>query len=306
VSGLAAGLALPIPTLPIESAKKDPAVPLSTVFADGAYGTTGADRYLEIVVDDGSNTFDANDKPITPRQQITSTGFAFQARYADELNSSANMTVNTSTGALTAKAITGTSVAVTGGGTISGVHVGNGAQLTALAGANITANSVPSGALVAAVRDALCPPGTVVAYMGTTAPDGWLLCNGASVSRTLYNNLYTVIGNASGSADTANFNVPDLRGRFLRGWDNGIGRDPDRAARTAMAAGGNAGDAIGSIQTDAFRSHTHTEYRTDYGGTGTQAGGYGWPNYTYATQSGATGGSETRPINAYVNYIIKY
>jgi microcystin-dependent protein len=308
VSGLAAGLGLtPTPTLASEGAKNNATVPLSTVFADGAYGTTGADRYLEIVVEDGSGTFDANDKPITPRQQITSTGFAFQARYADELTSSANMSVNTSTGALTAKAITGTSVAVTGGGTISGVHVGNGAQLTALAGANITANSVPSGALVAAVRDALCPPGTVVAYMGTTAPDGWLLCQGQSVSRTLYDKLYAVIGNATGSADTANFNVPDLRGRFLRGVDGNAGRDPDSGTRTAMNPLGNPGNQVGSVQADAFKSHTHTNnllggWSTRYVNYNGSGGSYGFQE----TASSATGGSETRPINAYVNYIIKY
>jgi microcystin-dependent protein len=308
VSGLAAGLGLPIPAIGSEQAKKDPAVPLSSVFADGAYGTTGADRYLEIVVEDGSGTFDANDKPITPRQQITSTGFAFQARYADELNSSANMTVNTSTGALTAKAITGTSVAVTGGGTISGVHVGNGAQLTALAGANITADSVPLGALVAAVQQALCPPGTVVAYMGlaTAVPAGWLLCDGKSYSRNApYDKLYAVIGSASGSADTANFNVPDLRGMFLRGVDGNAGRDLDSGTRTALIPGGNAGNQVGSFQADAFKSHTHTENQTQYGGTGTQSGGFNWPNYTSLTNTGTTGGKETRPINTYVNYIIK-
>ena len=321
VSGLAAGLGLtPTPTLASEGAKNNATVPLSTVFADGAYGTTGADRYLEIVVDDGSGTFDANDKPITPRQQITSTGFAFQARYADELTSSANMSVNTSTGALTAKAITGTSVAVTGGGTISGVHVGNGAQLTALAGANITANSVPSGALVAAVRDALCPPGTVVAYMGTTAPDGWLLCNGDSYSRNApYNKLYAVIGNATGSADAANFNVPDLRGRFLRGWTDlagttGVARDPDATntnvatgGRGASNPGGQVGNLIGSLQYDAFRSHRHTSSLLS--GHGTRYVNYSGSNASYGwldVESSATGGNETRPANVYVNYIIKY
>lgn len=309
VSGLAAGLGLPIPTLPIESAKKDPAVPLSTVFADNAYGTTGADRYLEIVVDDGSGTFDANDKPITPRQQITSTGFAFHARYADELTSSTNMTVNTSTGALTAKEITGTSVAVTGGGTISGVHVGNGAQLTALAGANITAGSVPLGALVAAVQQALCPPGTVVAYMGlgTAVPAGWLLCDGKQYSRSApYDKLYAVIGSASGSADTANFNVPDLRGMFLRGVDGSAGRDLDSGQRTALIPGGNAGNNVGSFQADAFKSHTHTN--SLLGGWATRYVNYNGNGASYGfqdTASSATGGSETRPINTYVNYIIK-
>ena len=306
VSGIAAGLpASPTPTTASEGLKNNANVPLSTVFADGT------DRFLEIVVDNGDGSFGSSDLPINPRQQITSTGFAFHARYADEITSSANMTVNTSTGAVTAKAITGTSITASGGGTITGNHVGDGAQLTALAGANITANSIPSTALIAAVREALCPPGTVVAYMGTTAPAGWLLCNGASVSRSTYASLYAVIGNASGSADANNFNVPDLRGRFLRGWDNAIGRDPDRASRTAMATGGNAGDAIGSVQTDAFKSHTHTttDKFTNHAATSASgsAGNTGaTTQFTEKPTSDATGGSETRPINAYVNYIIKF
>jgi microcystin-dependent protein len=308
VSGIAGGLpATPTPTTASEGLKNSVNVPLSTVFADGT------DRYLEIVVDNGDGSFGASDLPINPRQQITSTGFAFHARYADEITSTGNMTVNTSTGAVSAKAITATSVNVSGGGAITGTHVGDGAQLTALAGANITANSVPLAALVAAVQQALCPPGTVVAYMGTTAPAGWLLCNGASVSRTTYAGLYTVIGNASGSADANSFNVPDLRGRFLRGWDNGIGRDPDRAARTAMAAGGNAGDAIGSIQTDAFKNHTHpiTDTYTNFSQTSAQGGsGNTGANGTLeqadTTANSSTGGNETRPINANVNYIIKF
>ena len=306
VSGIAAGLpASPAPTPGSEGLKNNTNVPLSTVFADGT------DRFLEIVVDNGDGSFGTSDLPINPRQQITSTGFAFHARYADEITSSANMTVNTSTGAVTAKAITGTSITASGGGTITGNHVGDGAQLTALAGANITAGTVPSAALVAAVQQALCPPGTVVAYMGTTAPAGWLLCNGASVSRSTYASLYAVIGNASGSADANSFNVPDFRGRFLRGWDNAIGRDPDRASRTAMATGGNAGDAIGSIQGDAFKNHSHTFYDTYTNFSQTSAsGGAGNTGATGTLEqvdtTFQTGGNETRPMNAYVNYIIKF
>jgi hypothetical protein len=314
VSQIAGGLpASPAPIPAGEAAKFNTNVPLSTVFADGT------DRYLEIVVDNGDGSFGAADLPINPRQQITSTGFAFHARYADEITSTSNMTVNTSTGAVTAKAITGTSITASGGGTITGNHVGDGAQLTALAGANITANSIPSTALIAAVQQALCPPGTVVAYMGATAPAGWLLCDGKQYLRNPpYDKLYAVIGNASGSVDTNNFNVPDLRGRFLRGWTSdagttGVARDPDATntnvatgGRGASSTGGNTGNSIGSLQYDAFKSHTHTEYRTDPSGWFVDKGGFGWPNYTYPTESGATGGNETRPANVYVNYIIKF
>jgi microcystin-dependent protein len=166
--------------------------------------------------------------------------------------------------------------------------------------------------LVASVQQALCPPGTITAYGGSTPPDGWLLCNGASFSRSTYASLYAVISTAYGSADVNSFNVPDFRGRFLRGWDNAIGRDPDRASRTAMATGGNAGDAIGSIQTDAIQSHTHA-YNTPT--TANRDGGTGATytnrestvsSTTGAVSAGARTSTETRPINAYVNYIIKF
>jgi len=182
----------------------------------------------------------------------------------------------------------------------------------AITGTDIANTTIPLGALVSAVQQALCPPGTVVAYMGTTAPAGWLLCNGASVSRTTYASLYAVIGNASGSADTNSFNVPDFRGRFLRGWDNNTGRDPDRFSRTAMATGGNINDAIGSIQGDQLKSHNHHIARTvvDWNADA----GFDHRSLAATTDDGHwtgqntefTGGNETRPINAYVNYIIKF
>ncbi len=200
----------------------------------------------------------------------------------------------------------------------SGTSVGFGTVGTAgiaddaITTAKIADASVSLADLVASVQQALCPPGTITAYGGSTPPDGWLLCNGASFSRSTYASLYAVISTAYGSADVNSFNVPDFRGRFLRGWDNAIGRDPDRASRTAMATGGNTGDAIGSIQTDAIQSHTHA-YSTPTtnnrdGGTGaTYSNREGAvTSTTGAVSAGARTSNETRPINAYVNYIIKF
>jgi microcystin-dependent protein len=178
------------------------------------------------------------------------------------------------------------------------------------------------------------PPGTVVAYAGPVVPSGWLLCDGSAVSRTQYANLFSAMGTSSGSGDGATtFNLPDYRGRFLRGVDADAGIDPDRNTRTAASAGGNVGDLVGSLETGAFASHTHTI--SDPGHTHPNPG-TGWyvlhtPNsslvqysiqtgtglgaldgtatnsaMTGITQTNAYGGSETRPINVYVNYIIKY
>ena len=60
--------------------------------------------------------------------------------------------------------------------------------------------------------------GTIVAYGGTTAPDGWLLCDGSAVSRSEYPRLFAVIGTAFGAGDgSTTFNLPDLQQRFPLG-----------------------------------------------------------------------------------------
>lgn len=157
----------------------------------------------------------------------------------------------------------------------------------------------------------LNPVGTIVAYGGKDAPTGWIICDGSAISREKYYELYEAIGEVFGNGDkTTTFNVPDLRGRFLRGVDNmGRGdaaRDPDSATRTAMNDGGNTGDAVGSVQTDEVGPHTHKysemhdERRLTYSGS---------KHFSVFEElkSGDTDkntGSETRPINAYVTYII--
>jgi microcystin-dependent protein len=191
---------------------------------------------------------------------------------------------------------------------------------------------------------AYCPSGTVFAFAGTTAPNGWLLCNGAAVSRSTYSQLYSAIGVGCGSGDgSTTFNIPDLRGRFVRGVDGGSSRDPNAATRTAMNSGGNTGNNVGSVQTGDFTAHSHTVANHNHGGgshnhgfsgntidlhgngglqvstlavgdsnvggygTYTPSGsiGYASPISTQAPGTDSQGGSESRPINAYMNYIIK-
>ena len=62
------------------------------------------------------------------------------------------------------------------------------------------------------------PVGTISAFGGSTAPDGWLLCQGQALSRTEYASLFSVIGTSFGSGDgSTTFNIPDLRGKFAEG-----------------------------------------------------------------------------------------
>lgn len=85
--------------------------------------------------------------------------------------------------------------------------------------------------------------GGVVLFPFEAPPTGYLECNGASLSRTEYPELFAAIGTKFGSVDSDHFNVPDLRGEFIRGWDHGKGIDPGRT--------------LGSLQTDSFKYHSH-------------------------------------------------
>ena len=194
---------------------------------------------------------------------------------------------------------------------------------SSIATAKIEDNAVTEAKIAAAVLAKLVPTGAVLAYAGTTAPDGFLLCDGTQVSRTTYSALYAVIGDAHGNGNgTTTFHLPDYKGRFLRGRANGSTRDPDRASRTAMATGGNTGDNVGSVQADEYEGHFHTDglglaiaTALRYGATtglasGTYQSEYGDNNatgtYTNGAKTSTEGGNETRPENANVNFIIKY
>jgi microcystin-dependent protein len=107
------------------------------------------------------------------------------------------------------------------------------------------------------------PVGTVIAVPGNAYggwPAGYLYCNGFSYNRTdtRYLDLFAVISTNNGSSSATTFNVPDLRGAFLRGVDGGRGLDPDRNSRTAGNPNGNTGDAPGTFQANALGSHNHT------------------------------------------------
>ena len=111
-----------------------------------------------------------------------------------------------------------------------------------------------SPADLSAAIESSVPSGTVFQFAGQTAPAGWLKANGAAVSRTAYATLFAAIGTTYGAGDgRSTFNLPDLRGEFIRGWDDGRGIDRGRALGSAQ------GDAIrnitGSIDTGSNSGH---------------------------------------------------
>ena len=183
------------------------------------------------------------------------------------------------------------------------------------------------------------PAGMVAPYAGSNAPIGWLLCDGAAISRTTYSALFKAIGTTYGAGDgSTTFNVPDTRGIFISGVGSQtitVGPDTVTYNRT-----------IGTKQLDQFQGHYHSANAitgsvewTDASGSlgvwtnatgalsaqspayarpvrGSIAGSLNGvltlnvtPTITAATTDGTNGtprkGSETRPANIAMNYIIK-
>ena len=167
-------------------------------------------------------------------------------------------------------------------------------------------------------------PGEMRMYGGYTAPTGWLLCDGSSLYKNDYPDLYTAIGTTYGGNGNPNFNLPDLRGIFPRGAGN----------QTINSITYNGGD-VGDKQNDSFQGYRRKVYctgNTSSSGNNTnnldtcERNGDTTPNFnsipdgwgggvlsagtwgTYLTDGYGTPrvGSETRPANLAVNYIIKY
>ena len=90
------------------------------------------------------------------------------------------------------------------------------------------------------------PTGVLNPYAGATAPVGWLLCFGQSISRTTYATLFTAIGITYGSVSGTTFNLPDMRGQVTAGLDNMGGTSRDRVVNgDADVLGGEIGDSGG-------------------------------------------------------------
>jgi microcystin-dependent protein len=184
-------------------------------------------------------------------------------------------------------------------------------QDNAVRSGEIKDGEVKEADLNSAVFLRLMPTGSVMMWAGSSAPLGWLICDGSALSRSTYSTLYSTIGTAFGYTSSSNFRIPDLRGRFVRGVSGSSTNDPDRGSRTAMNSGGNTGNNVGSIQNDALRSHSHqfdSRKQRDTALSGGSNNSRGWDkNDSYETKNTATtGNNETRPKNAYLHYIIKH
>lgn len=167
--------------------------------------------------------------------------------------------------------------------------------------------------------------GMIVPFAGPAEniPAGWLLCDGSEISRSEYANLYQAIGVCWGAGNNSTtFNLPDLRGMFLRGVSGESGNDEDADSRTMLLTdkGGNTGNNVGSYQGDAIRNITGQTngswsddsregafYRIDKKCQGTfYEWSKIWTRLGFDASRVVPVGSDNRPKNVYVTYIIKY
>lgn len=215
----------------------------------------------------------------------------------------------------------------------------NGTQeelMNVIEGAGLAPNGGDLTQLLQALRILTGGPGRVEAFARSTAPAGWLKCGGQAVSRTTYAALFAAIGTTYGVGDgSTTFNLPDLRGEFVRGLDDGRGVDTGRGLGTGQA-GQNAAHTHGvneaphahSGTTSQGGSHSHSldTQRVNaadvspaagalHSGTGIASGtnisAAGNHDHTFTTNGASTGisvqssgGTEARPRNVALLYCI--
>lgn len=195
----------------------------------------------------------------------------------------------------------------------------------AIADDAVTADHIATGAVQGV------DVGTVAAFAMASAPTGWLAADGSAVSRTTYSGLFTAIGTTWGAGNgSTTFNVPDLRGAFVRGsGSHGSSNDAGGTAFGGQSVGGYQNDQMQKItglvthgygnngagllkrtsNTGAFAAVTMTSssqlvQNVAYSTTYMHSSGFDSADSTNSRASSTTGG-ETRPFNAAMLFCIK-
>lgn len=189
----------------------------------------------------------------------------------------------------------------------SSVSFANAATLTLASAAKFFAGTVQ-----------VPPTGSIMPYAGSSAPTGWLFCNGQVLATTgTYAALYAVLGNTydvmwgASSPGAGNFRVPDLRGSSIFGWE-GMGSLAGRITSAGSGINGNAIAAYGGAQNitlDVTQIPAHTHSYQSVQVTASGAGGSGPHLSGLATTTGSTGGGSAHnnmPPAAILPFIIKF
>jgi len=204
--------------------------------------------------------------------------------------------------------------------TSNNVILGNGTSAVQFVAPSTSGNVLTSnGTTWTSAAAASLPAGTVTWFAANTAPTGYLKANGATISRTTYADLFAAIGTTFGAGDGATtFGLPDLRGEFIRGWDDGRGVDSGRAFGSAQldqmqqitgAIGSTIRGANGAIlanQTSSGALSYGGTLRLNSAGSSSPATANSEIFFNSANSPSARTGSETRSRNVALLACIKF
>ena len=233
---------------------------------------------------------------------------------ATKLNDVANNCTFTS-----ASATTDNSTLTLGSGKLKVADTG--ITATQLATDSVITTKIQNGAVTAAKLDSaavsvLMPTGSIMSFAGSSAPTGYLLCDGAAIARQASGSntpLFTLLGETYGAGDgSSTYNIPDLRGRVIAGQDDMGGASANRLTGQSGGVNGDNLGASGGTETHSLSvaempAHTHTYNRrhlaaeTVSGGSGASVG-----QEDVATSSTGGGGAHNNVQPTFIlNYIIK-
>ena len=150
-----------------------------------------------------------------------------------------------------------------------------------------TSQWVQASSVIASADPNPMPAGSIMAWGGATAPNNWLICDGAAISRSTYASLFAAIGTTYGTGDgSTTFNLPNLKGKVVVGLDS---------SQTEFDALGETGGAkTVTLTTAQIPSHTHTQNSHTHSGTTSTNGNHG---HNILSEYGASGEGYFNPYN---------
>lgn len=180
---------------------------------------------------------------------------------------------------------------------------------TQLADDSVITAKIPDGAVTAVKLDAaavsvLMPTASIMPYAGSSAPTGYLLCDGAAISRSTYSTLFGLLATTYGSGDgSSTFNIPDLRGRVIAGHGGTL----LSGSADAIAATNAHSTKTHTLLIAEMPAHDHTYNRTNNVTAGGSTAIEDGPITGTVTSSSTGGGGAHNNVQPTIilNYIIK-
>ncbi|MBP2657164.1 MAG: Tail Collar domain protein [Firmicutes bacterium] len=273
----------------------------ATAAADSATAAATSESNAATSATDAANSATAASTSETNSATSESNAATSTTRASSSATAASTSETNSATSATSAASSAESASTYATNAANSATAAATSATAAATSESNAADSATAAAANAASAGTAANPTGVILPYGGSSAPDGYLLCDGSTLSRTTYANLYDVVGTTYGTGDgSTTFALPDLQDKFVLGKGD---------TYSTLAATG--GETEHTLTTDEMPSHHHTIT----GGTSGTAGYVTMESdgNSASTESSNgtnyTGGGEAHnnmPPYIVLNYIIKY